>query len=318
MNRLSFDVMFSAITALLVILPSIWFAIRDSKLFLAAVPATILPVFATLGFMGLMHTTVRIGTAMILAIALGLAADDTIHLSVRIRDRLRAGSDLGSAVSATLLRTGRPCSFSSFVLIGGFASMRASSLLALQAMGLVAMFSMAFALATDVVLGPALFLLLARGKAPQDSSAPTLQAMLEHNVGRHPERPALSYRVDAASCSSAPAVFRTLTWHEFAHCVLNLAEELDRKLGDERVVAVLADTNPRYPVLELAVGLIGRTLQPLYVSASNEELRTALATSGARTLVVGPDQVARADGRAGAATCAPYGRTVGGSAGSRR
>jgi hypothetical protein len=160
MNHLSSEVMRSSVTALFVILPIMWFAIRDRRLFLAAIPPTILPVVATLGFMGIGHITVRIGTAMILAIALGLAADDTIHLSVRIRDRIRSGSDPVSAVSATLLRTGRPCSFSSYVLIGGFGSMLASSLLALRAMGVIAMFTMAFALATDVVLGPALYLLL--------------------------------------------------------------------------------------------------------------------------------------------------------------
>jgi predicted RND superfamily exporter protein len=152
--------MLSAVTALFVILPIMWFAIGDRRLFLAALPPTILPVVATLGFMGLCHITVRIGTAMILAIALGLAADDTVHLSVRIRDRIRSGCDPQSAVSATLLRTGRPCSFSSYVLIGGFGSMMASSLIALREMGLIAMFTMAFALATDVVLGPALYLLL--------------------------------------------------------------------------------------------------------------------------------------------------------------
>jgi hypothetical protein len=160
MNRLSYDVMLSAVTALLVILPIMWFAIRDPRLFLAAIPPTILPVIATLGFMGLAHITVRIGTAMILAIALGLAADDTVHLSVRIRDRVRSGCDPSSAVSATMLRTGRPCSFSSYVLIGGFGSMLASSLLALRAMGLIAMFTMTFALAADLVLGPAIYLLL--------------------------------------------------------------------------------------------------------------------------------------------------------------
>ena len=160
MNRLSVDVMVSAVTALLVILPLMALAIRDRRLFLAAIPPTVLPILATLGFMGLCHITVRIGTAMILAIALGLAADDTVHLSVRIRDRVRAGSDPASAVSATLLRTGRPCSFSSYVLIAGFGSMLASSLVALREMGLVAMFTMAFTLATDVVLAPALYLLL--------------------------------------------------------------------------------------------------------------------------------------------------------------
>jgi predicted RND superfamily exporter protein len=137
-------------------------AIRDLKLFLAAILPVVLPILAVLGFMGITGITVRIGTAMILAIALGLATDDTIHLSVRIRDRVRTGSDPSSATTATLLRTGRPASFSSYVLIAGFASMTASSLLALKDMGVVAAFTMTFALATDLLLGPAIYLLLAR------------------------------------------------------------------------------------------------------------------------------------------------------------
>jgi uncharacterized protein len=165
MYSLSSEMMISAITALALILPIMWAAIRDRKLFLAAILPTVLPVLASLGFMGILHITVRIGTAMILAISLGLAADDTIHLSVRIRDRIRAGSDPSSALAATMLRTGRPASFSSYVLIAGFASMMASSLIALQEMGLIAAFTMLYALATDLLLGPALYLLLVRRSA---------------------------------------------------------------------------------------------------------------------------------------------------------
>jgi uncharacterized protein len=165
MYSLSSEMMTSAVTALALILPIMWVAIRDRKLFLAAILPTVLPVLASLGFMGILHITVRIGTAMILAISLGLAADDTIHLSVRIRDRIRAGSDPASALAATMLRTGRPASFSSYVLIAGFASMMASSLIALKEMGLIAAFTMLFALATDLLLGPALYLLLVRRAA---------------------------------------------------------------------------------------------------------------------------------------------------------
>jgi predicted RND superfamily exporter protein/long-subunit acyl-CoA synthetase (AMP-forming) len=298
MNRLSFDMMLSAITALLVILPIMWLAIRDARLFVAAIPPTVLPVVATLGFMGLTHISVRIGTAMILAIALGLAADDTIHLSVRIRDRVRSGSDPSSAVRATLLRTGRPCSFSSYVLIGGFASMTASSLGALQAMGVIAAFTMTFALASDVVLGPALYLLLMRRRrearipvssAASDGIAATVRGWLERVIIDHPERPAITYR-----CGTTPRGWRTLTWHEVARLVLDTADALDACAGTERTVAVLADTDARYPILELAVGLTGRALQPLYVESNDEELARALATTGAQMLVVGSSQRERA------------------------
>ena len=241
--------------------------------------------------MGLCHITVRIGTAMILAIALGLAADDTVHLSVRIRDRVRSGSDPASAVTATMLRTGRPCSFSSYVLIGGFGSMMASSLIALHAMGLIAMFTMAFALATDLVLGPAIYLLLRpkRVMGPEvEEQGTTLRLLLARTVYEHPEQPAITYLVGGA------AVSRTLTWHELTRVVLDVADALDAAVGPARIVAVLATTDARYPVLELAVGLTGRTLQPLYVESTDDELRRALQTSGAEVLVVGRSEAARA------------------------
>ncbi len=172
MRTLSLEMMLSAVTALLLILPIMWYAIRNTRLFIAAILPTVLPVVATLGFMGLTGITVRIGTAMILAISLGLAADDTIHLSVRIRDRLLTRSDPPSAVTAVLQRTGRPAAFSSYVLILGFATMMVSSLVALQEMGLIAAFTMAFALLTDLLLGPAIFLLLARRRSGIDEHTP--------------------------------------------------------------------------------------------------------------------------------------------------
>ncbi len=172
MRSLSLEMMLSAVTALLLILPIMFLAVRDRRLALASIVPTILPVVAALGFMGLAGITVRIGTAMILAISLGLAADDTVHLSVRIRDRIRSGSDPMSAVTAVLARTGRPASFSSYVLIIGFATMMLSSLVALQEMGLVAAFTMAFALLTDLIVGPAIFLLLARRHSRSTPQAP--------------------------------------------------------------------------------------------------------------------------------------------------
>ncbi len=293
MNRLSRDVMLSAVTALFVILPLMWLGIRDAKLFLAAIPPTVLPIAATLGFMGLAHITVRIGTAMILAIALGLAADDTVHLSVRIRDRVRAGCDVASAVSATLLRTGRPCSFSSYVLIAGFGSMTVSSLLALRAMGVIAMFTMAFALASDLVLGPAIYLLLCRTRTRTRADAParaSLREMFAETVGRHPERPALTYPLPGAASARGARASRTLTWLEAAHLALDVAAELSGSAGSALPIAILADTDARYPLLELAIGLAGGAVQPLYVSATDDELLEALAATRARALVVGRSQ----------------------------
>jgi predicted RND superfamily exporter protein len=119
-------------------------------------------VAVALAFRGVAHIPLRIGTAMILAIALGLAADDTIYLSLQVKRRVAAGSDPSSALHATLRRTGRLCCYSSIVLICGFLSMTTSSLVALQDMGKDAAFTMLYALATDILLEPAIYRLLVK------------------------------------------------------------------------------------------------------------------------------------------------------------
>jgi uncharacterized protein len=164
-NRLSVDIGFASISALLIILPITWLTVRDRRLSLAAVLPAVMPVVAALSFMGLAGIPLRIGTAMILAISLGLAADDTIYLSLQAKRRIAEGNDPASAMHATLRRTGRPCCYSSVVLIAGFLSMTASPLVALRDMGVVASFTMAYALATDLLLGPAVYRLTLRAQA---------------------------------------------------------------------------------------------------------------------------------------------------------
>lgn len=159
MRRLLKDLVTSVLAALLLVLPIVWISVRRWRLFLVSILPTVMPIAAALAFMGLAGITVRVGTAMILAIALGLAVDDTIHLLVRIRiAREVDGMSAREAVTATLMRTGRPASFSSYVLTGGFATMLLSEINALRDMGLVAVVTMILALGADLLLGPALFL----------------------------------------------------------------------------------------------------------------------------------------------------------------
>ena len=116
----------------------------------------------------------------------------------------------------------------------------------------------------------------------------TIPEQLAATVREHPERPAITYRAGGG--------WRTLSWHEVAFAIVNLSERLDELLGSVRIVAVLADTDPRYPVLELALGLTGRATLPLYVTATDEEIQRAIATVQAGAVVVGDRQLARAAG----------------------
>jgi predicted RND superfamily exporter protein len=164
MQNLLTDMLTSVVTAALLVLPLVALTVRRRRLFLASILPTVAPVVAALGFMGLTGTTVRVGTAMILAIALGLAVDDTIHLLVRIRQREDRGESRMAAVRETLLRNGRPCSFSSYILIAGFLTMFTGELRAIRDMGMVAAFVLALALVADLLLCPAILLLRRRDR----------------------------------------------------------------------------------------------------------------------------------------------------------
>ncbi|MBV8787545.1 MAG: AMP-binding protein [Mycobacterium sp.] len=121
----------------------------------------------------------------------------------------------------------------------------------------------------------------------------SLRENLLQTVRRHPERPALTYRVNRGS--SRPAGnWHTITWHEFGLLVVEVANEIEELCEPGCTVAVLAGNDARYPILEQAVIATGRKLQPLYTSTPNDELMRAMSVTGANVVVVGDDQEARA------------------------
>jgi long-chain acyl-CoA synthetase len=138
---------------------------------------------------------------------------------------------------------------------------------------------------------------------PDRVSAPTtsLRSLLLETITAHPERPALSYRRapdDGRAARHGPAAWQTLTWHETAVVLVETIDRLDEALGPFRRVAVLAETDARYPVLELALALAGRSLQPLYVTSPDGELLRGVSTADAQVLVAGSTQLGRARGLA--------------------
>jgi len=133
---------------------------------------------------------------------------------------------------------------------------------------------------------------MSRPKLPDDASAgssQTLADMLAATVVAHPERPALTYRPTSAqrrTWTRRAGGWHTLTWHEMAHLVFATAKRLDNEIGAHDTVVLLADTNVRYPVAELALALSGRVIQPIYVGSTDEELRRAVSLTGAATAIL--------------------------------
>lgn len=127
------------------------------------------------------------------------------------------------------------------------------------------------------------------GNAANNTS---LRENLLRTIHRHPERPALTYRVKSQS-RPAGANWHIVTWHEFGLLVAEVADELEELCDPGCTVAVLAANDARYPILEQAVMVSGRKLQPFYTSTPDDELMRAMTVADAGVLVVGDDQEAR-------------------------
>nr|WP_261361844.1 MMPL family transporter [Aeoliella straminimaris] len=131
------------------------------------------PLFAgasCVGLMAVLHVPFNTVTSMMLAIALGIAVDDTIHYLWRYRVCRQRGFGVQRAIEVTQLSVGRACTLTSVVIAAGFAVMGFSRFLPIAYFGCVISVVMVIALAANLLLLPALLLvvdgLLAKRRAP--------------------------------------------------------------------------------------------------------------------------------------------------------
>lgn len=172
------DMLRSLLTALLVVMPILWLSLRNWRLFTVATIANLLPLLAPLAFMALTGIGLRIGTAVVLAIVLGIAVDNTLHIIKRLQAFSTTGTEASAGINAMMRGTGRAVICTSIALIAGFLTMLTNNLLVIRDMGLVAAVAFAAALLADLVLLPALYLLFERrfpvaGSSAKSESAPS-------------------------------------------------------------------------------------------------------------------------------------------------
>lgn len=159
MRLLLRDMLVSFATAMLFVMPLLWIALRQRRLFVAAFVTNILPLLLPLAFMAATGITLRIGTAVVLAIALGIVVDNTLHIIIRLRQQL-SDDDTMQQVSDSMRSTGRAVIFTTLALIGGFLSMLSNELLAIRDMGIVAAVTFLGAMLADLLLLPAVYVAL--------------------------------------------------------------------------------------------------------------------------------------------------------------
>ncbi|MBP7146387.1 MAG: MMPL family transporter [Acidobacteria bacterium] len=142
--------------------------LRDVRLTLLALLPNVWPVLGVLGLMGWRGIPLDVATVMVASVVLGLAVDDTIHTLAHFRELApRVGAT--GAVVGTLEITAPAYVFSGAVLAGGFAVLGLSDFAPTARFGVLCAVAIAFAVAADLFMVPALF---ARRDPVAPASAP--------------------------------------------------------------------------------------------------------------------------------------------------
>jgi predicted RND superfamily exporter protein len=153
-------------TAFVLVLVMVAISLRSLRLGLAAMVPTLLPVVVTLGTMGWVGMSLDVGRAMIAAILIGIAVDDSVHI-LRQYERRRGGGDSpGEAIRGAVVHTGRAVVTTSLALSLGFLTLMASAWQTISSFGLLVSLAILAALLATLFVLPALIFAFGHAASP--------------------------------------------------------------------------------------------------------------------------------------------------------
>ncbi len=127
----------------------------------------LLPIVMTLAIMGIFDLPLDGFTLLIGSIALGLAVDDTIHFMHGFNRHFEMCGDPAESVRRTLATSGRALFVTTLVLSSAFLVFTAGDLNSLFAFGFLTSTTLVLAFVADVLLAPALMILVTRARETQ-------------------------------------------------------------------------------------------------------------------------------------------------------
>ena len=160
--------------AFLLITPLMMILIGNLRAGLVSMVPNLLPILMTLALMAVLEIQVDAFTMLMGCIAVGLAVDDTIHLIHGYRRELALGAEPPEAIHRTLQSTGRALVLTTIILCSGFIVFGLSSMDGLIRFGGLISFALAVALLLDVLVTPALLLLVTQPIEDSPEGARTL------------------------------------------------------------------------------------------------------------------------------------------------
>jgi predicted RND superfamily exporter protein len=130
-----------------------------------------------MGSMYLMGYTLNMVTATITAMTVGVGIDFSIHLMERYREERRKGTETRKALDLTLSTTGISLVAAAATTFFGFAVIATSDIAMFRTFGILSALMIALALASSLLVLPALILVTDRARRPFDTDAPVPAAM---------------------------------------------------------------------------------------------------------------------------------------------
>ncbi len=130
--------------------------LRSFRLALIGLPANVFPVVVMLGVMGFLGVDLDVGTAMVGAIVIGIAIDDSVHFLHHWKEAETKGYDWDRCVGYTFRHAGKAALVTTTILVGGFPVLMLSGMQSVFYMGLLTTIAAAAALLADLLLLPLL------------------------------------------------------------------------------------------------------------------------------------------------------------------
>jgi predicted RND superfamily exporter protein len=134
------------------------------------------------GVMGFTGIDLKVSTAIIFSIAFGIAEDDTIHMLGKLRLQFLEGRTVAYALKRTYLTTGKAVSVTSLMLISGFLTLMLSDFASIFYMGLLITLTLIFAFVAELLMLPALVLLIMGGDRTARKRKAAPQGRLDENA----------------------------------------------------------------------------------------------------------------------------------------
>ncbi|MBW1794403.1 MAG: MMPL family transporter [Deltaproteobacteria bacterium] len=157
----------SLCTAVLIISVLMFLVLRSFSLGLLSLVPNLFPILLNFGIMGAFHIPLNTATALISAVAIGIAVDDTIHFLHQYKEETRITPNRRAAVEAALLNKGNAIITTSVILSLGFGILLLSSFVPTIQFGLLTALIMIFAVLGDLLFLPALLRLKEKSEKNQ-------------------------------------------------------------------------------------------------------------------------------------------------------